>query len=158
MKKVKAAAVILTFIITNALAGCSFPKGYEEEFFGTDTYRETKHICSHGDKLIVQPILYQIEKAFSYSDDSHDCEEQFGVLARYCLCKESYPDVVKENHDIKFVTAKINGSTGYIWIRYSQEGLDKDGNRNTGSKDVLSRIELEKTDDVWTAIDIDEAP
>ncbi|MGN1089075.1 MAG: hypothetical protein ACI4Q6_01635 [Huintestinicola sp.] len=155
MKKIKSIALIILLLMTYAYTGCSSDNEYEEKYFGKDTYLETKHICNNEDKIIVQPILDQIENAFSYIGESNDCKKKFGALSRYCL---SLSDVVSETHDIQFITAKTEGNYGYIWIRYSQEGFNKNNQRVVGSWDVLSRIEIEKIDDVWMAIEVNEHP
>ena len=155
LKKATSCALLIFLLTIYACAGCSSASGYEETFFGRDTYSETAHICTNEDMLIAEPILDEIESSFSYIGESDDCKEKFGALSPYCLTNS---DAVSETHDIQFITAKTDGNCGYIWIRYSREGFDKDKHSVVGSWDILSRIKIEKTGDVWTAAEVKEHP
>lgn len=161
MKQIIKVAMMLSFVLSMmfAFSSCSANnKNPEVKYFGIMKYAETMHICSKKDKEEIYPILDKIEKAFSYDDEKHDCKEELGELSRYCICRDTYPYVVSENHSIEFITANLKRDNGYVWIRYSSEGLDKNGEVYTGSWDILSRIELKNIDGVWVAVDIDEAP
>ena len=63
-----------------------------------------------------------------------------------------------EKHKLKFVAANFSGDSGYIWVKYSSEAYDKDGEVTFGSLDILSRWELEKKDNQWVVTSIKEHP
>ncbi|MBQ8824666.1 MAG: hypothetical protein IJZ64_05470 [Ruminococcus sp.] len=129
---------------------------YEKEFFGEETCEELKEKCTKNDKDIVQPILDTAEKAFSYLGDENLIENNFGILGKYSLA--SYKDVISETHKIKFLTAKLDENSGYIWINYSQRGYDINGKIICGSRDINTRWSLEKIDNKWVVIKTKEAP
>ena len=160
MKKSRIITLLFVVVLIFTFAWCSSQsQDYNAKYFGVVKYAETKHNCSEKDRKEVQQVLDDIENAFCYDDINEDCNEKLGVLSKYCLCKNDYPDVVREKHTIDFVTAKITGNSGYIWIRYNQEGFDgKSDEPLTGSWDILSRIEIAKKDGKWVAVFVDEAP
>ncbi len=133
------------------------PKAYqwEEDFYGRETYSELQIKCTAEDREAIQPVLNLADEAFSYLGDG-DKYELFGKLGLYSL--NNYKDVVSEKHGIDFLTAKLDGGSGYLWVEYFHEGYDETGERTTGSWEIKSRWTLEKTDGEWIVSDILEHP
>ena len=88
---------------------------------------------------------------------SEEAEEKYGELARYCHNKDSCPDVVAENHDLRLWAARFGLSEGYIWVYYSQEGFDSDGEVTTGSWRIPSLWYLQPDEEgQWQVVYIKE--
>lgn len=128
---------------------------WEEDFYGKETYAELQIECTAEDRIAVQPVLDYADEVFSYLGDG-DKYELFGKLGIYSY--NNYSDVVSETHGIDFLTAKLNGDSGYLWIKYFQEGYDETGECTTGSWECKSRWSLKKTDGEWVVSDILEHP
>ena len=59
-------------------------------------------------------------------------ERAYGKLSRYTYNKDIYADVAAERHTLKLLSAHFEYSEGLIWVYYTQEGLDQNGERTTG--------------------------
>ena len=64
-----------------------------------------------------------------------------------------------------FAEAKItrlfvfhNFFDGYMWVKYSCEGFDKNGNHTYGSSNVISRWKIHREDGKWQVVEIQEKP
>ena len=124
---------------------------WEEDFYGKETYAELQIECTAEDRAAIQPVLDFADEAFSYLGDG-DKYELFGKLGLYSY--NNYKDVVSENHGIDFLTAKLDGDSGYLWIEYFQEGYDETGELTTGSWSIKSRWTLEKSNGEWVVTDV----
>lgn len=128
---------------------------WEEDFYGKETYAELDIECTAEDRISVQPVLDFADEAFSYLGDG-DSYELFGKLGLYSY--NNYRGVVSEEHNIDFLTAKLDDDSGYLWIKYFQEGYDETGECTTGSWECKSRWSLEKSNGEWVVSDILEHP
>ena len=128
---------------------------WEEDFYGKETYAELQIECTAEDKEAIQPVLDFADEAFSYlgGGDKYDL---FGKLGVYSY--NNYKDVVSENHEIDFLTAKLDGDSGYLWVNSWQNGYDAAGEVTTGCGIHKSRWSLKKTDGEWVVADILEHP
>ena len=122
----------------------------EEAFFG-EKLSELQTEAAIEDRIAVQPVLDFADEAFSYLGDG-DKYELFGKLGRYCY--NDYTGVVSEKHGIDFLTAKLDGDSGYLWVRYFREGYYETGERTTGAWDCKSRWTLKKSNGEWVVADI----
>lgn len=132
-------------------------------FYGA---REASYLLFRGwpsDYLQIQDILRTAEDAFSELGISkEEAKRKYGELGRYCIT-DDYDNVVKEKHKWNVLSVILNTYTaedlGYIWIRYDQEGLDKDGEVCTGSRRIEALWCLEKRDNgEWYVSDVKEGP
>lgn len=128
---------------------------WEEDFYGKETYAELDIECTAEDRIAVQPVLDFADEAFSYLDGG-DEHELFGELGRYSY--NNYRDVVSEEHNIDFLTAKLDGDSGYLWVNSWQTGYNAAGESITGSGKHKSRWSLEKSNGEWVVSDILEHP
>ena len=126
----------------------------EEVFFG-EKLSELQIECTAEDREAIQPVLDFADEAFSYLGDS-DKYELFGKLGRYCY--NNYSDVVSEKHGIDFLTAKLDGDSGYLWVNSWQNGYDASGEVTTGCGMHKSRWALEKLNGEWVVANVLEAP
>ena len=113
---------------------------------------------SGADLAIAKGIMERAEDACAdLGLTSEEAEEKYGELARYCHNKDSYPDVVAENHDLRLWAARFGLSEGYMWVYYSQEGLDSDGEVTTGSWRIPSLWYLQPDEEgQWQVVYIKE--
>ena len=66
--------------------------------------------------------------------------------------------LAKENHDIELITASFDTDSGYLWFVYDREILDANNQTISGSRDVLVRVALAKTDQVGEIVEVKERP
>ena len=86
-----------------------------------------------------------------------EAEEKYGPLARFCHNKDSYPDVVDEWHEMKLWSAHFDLTEGWMWVYYSQEGLDAAGEVTTGSWRIPSLWYLQPDEEGnWKVMHIKE--
>lgn len=127
----------------------------EKDYYG-ENYNEILHIASLNDRYMSSKVLKQIDDAFSFIGTKDEADEKFGVLGRYTVDSSR---AVSEEHDLKFITANLYDESGYIWVSYSQEIFDDNGNSVGGSWNVLSRMYLSRRGkDIWAVVNIWEHP
>lgn len=132
----------------------------------TEDYHTTGEVAalltrgSREDRRTAQPIMALAEEAFSSIGLTEaGAERAYGKLSRYTYNKDIYADVAAERHTLKLLSARFEYSEGLIWVYYTQEGLDQNGERTTGSFQVRSLWKLCKGNDgKWYVYDIKEHP
>lgn len=125
-----------------------------KEHFG-DKYIQVIYPTSISDYLTAKDVIKEAEKSLSTITTDDQAEQKFGQLGRLCITDDK---AVSETHDLDFIAANFSGDDGYMWVKYSSQAYDKNGENTYGSLDVLSRWELKKIKDEWTVISIDEHP
>lgn len=161
-KKVIAAAVIIL------LAVYMFPfynwlKVTGDNFYGAKdaSYVLFRGVPTHHMKAA--NIIDAAEMPFSdLGLSAEEAKKKYGRLSRYCITSD-YKDVVKEKHKLKVWSVILNTYTseydGYIWVCYSQEGLNEKGELSTGCWEVPALWCLEKDENgEWYVSDIKESP
>lgn len=118
------------------------------------------YIGNEEDRNIAEKVLIRAEEAFSTLGlTSEEAEERFGLLARYCSKVREHVDIVAEKHELELWSARFYGSEGYMWVYYSQEDFDSEGNRVSGSRRIPSLWRLEKNEEgIWDVVYIKEHP
>lgn len=161
MKKILCLALVL---LTSALFLCSCKSNYYREYevstFGEKTYNEINEPCSAKDKAALQPVLELAEKAFSSFPDSEEtAKKEFGELYYYTnFYDDSFEKPITEKHEINFITGKVNGNNGYIWLNYTRENFDAKGKTIMGDADINTRWTLKKKNGEWGVPETLEAP
>ena len=112
------------------------------------------------DHLQAMPVMKLAEEAFSDVDSNRDeAMQKYGLLHRYGFTEDSYPDAVSETHSLQLWSCRFSGSTGYMWIYYSSEAYDSNGDITSGSWRATALWTLEKnTDGEWVVTHIKEHP
>lgn len=156
--------IIISVTFCSCGKGFDFRKGeyeWELEYFGEEIYSELHEPCSEEDREELQPLLDDIEKAFSsiYSS-GEEAEEELGFpLYGYAKCD---PGTVREEHNVKFLTGKIDGDSAYLWISYWSSGYDFSGKvlEASGSEQnpVKARFTAEKQNGEWVFTGSNEHP
>ena len=131
---------------------------WQPSWYETGEISQLAYVGSREDRQTAQPVLELAEQAFSdLSLTEAEAAARYGELSRYCFPRDRYPEVIREEHDLDLWSAHFSGSSGQMWVFYSQEGYDAAGNRKAGSWRVPSLWYLEqaKTGE-WTVIYIKE--
>lgn len=118
------------------------------------------YIGSSSDRAEAQSILRQADVAFhDHNHTSAENEELYGVLSRYATDSDRYDNVAFVNHSLELWSAHLGDTEGYVWVYYSYEAFDYDGDTVHGSWKVPSLWKVEKNvDGVWVVVSIKEHP
>ena len=157
MKIFGLSSIVLILLICIFGKGIYFYGKYavpNQAYFGSQ-YREVLHIMSFQDKRQANEIMAIVDKAFCFVGNKEDADSNYGQLSRYCVTDE---EPVKEEHDLKLITADFDNNKGYLWFVYNQEALDSNNQTTMGSWDILVRATLEKTNQGWIVVDTKEHP
>ena len=155
--------ICISIIIWIMFLVCIFGRGIyfygkysvpDEKYFGSQ-YKEILHIMSFQDKKQANEIMEIIDDAFSFIGNKEKADSGFGELSRYCITEE---DAIIEEHDLKLVTADFNKNKGYLWFVYNRDAFDSNNQKIRGSRDILVRTTLEKTNYGWVVVDTKEHP
>jgi len=108
-----------------------------------------------------QAVLRQAEKAFSDTScaNREEAVEKYGLLSRYVPYSRNGETVTEEEHTLRLWSARFYGDRGCVWVYYSQESFDADGEMVSGSWRCPALWYLEKDrSGVWQVTDIEEHP
>ncbi|MCD8107950.1 MAG: zf-HC2 domain-containing protein [Oscillospiraceae bacterium] len=162
-RKWTAVTVIIACILIISLLIYQFPIYRLLMVGGTSYYTSDEvslliSIGSLSDRIEAQSVLRQADAAFQ--DCKHtdaECDELYGLLSRYATPSERSASYVK--YSLELWSAHLGDTEGYIWVYYSQEALDTDGNTVCGSSNVPSLWKVEKNENgVWEVVSIREHP
>lgn len=138
---------------------------------GTNFYgaREASYLLFRGlpgHHLKVSDIKKTAEAAFSELGlTEEEAEEKYGVLSRYCITSDLYPDVVREKHNFRVCSVLLDSYaaeseySGYMWVYYNQEGFNENDELDTGSWKIYSLWYLDEDENgQWYVAEINEGP
>ena len=129
-------------------------------YFSSSEIAKLAYIGSGADRAEAQSILRQADAAF------HDCEhnsaeneELYGVLSRYATDTDYWNDVSFVNHSLELWSAHLDDTEGYLWVYYSYEVINSEGQVVSGSKNIPSLWTVEKDNaGKWIVTSIKEHP
>ena len=132
--------IICTFIAAITFSSCRNSADSKTKVpdivLGEELSNELNTPCSEEDRAELQPILDDVEKAFST------------VVGRI-----PKPETAKEEHSIEFLTGKIDCDNAYMWFSYWKKEYDSDGTLTytVGSEEepLKSRLTAEKQNGEW---------
>lgn len=167
IKKFALAIVILCATTIGILATLQVFPVYRVFYHSWDnsfTLNERKMLAYIGtpeDRKIANTVLQQAEMAFSdISGTYEENQEKYGLLGRYAFESHYfglYFDAVYEQHSLDLWSAHFEEKSGYMWINYSQEAINKNGETVSGSWDIMTLWKLEKDNSGnWIVVDIKE--
>lgn len=134
---------------------------YTASYYEKEDLAKLIFIGSFSDRAAVQPILRQANAAFSdWTHTQAENEERYGLLARYAHDRDSYDGRVKfMEHSLELWSAHLGETEGSMWVYYSQEAIDSDGNTVHGSWKCTALWRLEKNAaGEWEVVEIEDAP
>ena len=126
----------------------------DKRYFG-DEYYEILYPTSISDYITATKILKTADNALSTITDDETAHKEFGELGFLCSTDDG---AVGESHKLRLVAAHFSDSKGYVWVKYSSETYDKDGEILSGSWKILARWEVEKKEDQWVVTSENEHP
>lgn len=130
------------------------------DMYSYDEIAKVLFIGSEADRREAQSVLRLADKAFN--DVRHtraENEEEYGLLARYATSTDSRPDMAFNEHSLELWSAHLGKDEGMIWVYYSSETFDHDGNTVRGSWRIPSLWIVEKNETgEWVVVKIKEAP
>lgn len=108
----------------------------------------------------VTTVMRLADKAFSdVWHTSTENEAAYGLLSRYATDTDYYGDLAFNEHSLELWSAHLGEDEGWIWVYYSSETFDHDGNIACGSWGIPSLWKVEKNDaDEWVVVPIREHP
>ena len=152
--------VLIAIVVVSCAIGKSNSPKYEkhaEDFWGKEKYSELFTGISEEDRETLQPVIDEIDRAFSFLGSRKEAKKQFGELSYYSMCEEG---CVREEHDFTVHAAKLDfeKGKGYMWINYTLIGFTKSGKECFCDSNVISRLSLVLEDGEWKVTKISEAP
>lgn len=163
VRKGLAAAAVLVMIL-GAAVGCRyFPLHHIAQvwwpsYFTTGEITQLAYIGSAEDRAIAKQVLAKAEKAFSdITTPYEEKEEKYGKLSRYAT-SAGY-GAVSESHSLELWSVDFHLTDGTMWVYYSQEAYDENGETICGSWRIPSLWYLEKNEaGEWEVVAIKEHP
>ena len=129
-------------------------------YYSNEQIARALYIGSASARREAQAVLRLADKAFNdVHSTSAENEEEYGLLARYATPTDSYGDVAFNEHSLELWSAHLGEDEGWIWVFYSSETFNHDGNMACGSWRVPSLWKVEKDDTgEWVVVQIREHP
>ena len=129
-------------------------------YFSSSEIAKLAYIGSGTDRAEAQSILRQADAAF------HDCrhtsaenEELYGVLSQYATDTDHWDDASFVNYSLELWSAHLDDTEGCIWVYYSYEVVNRDGQVVSSSKNIPSLWTVEKdSTGEWVVTSIKEHP
>ena len=159
-----AASIIAACLLAVALLLHCFPFYRVAEtgtsFYSTAELAKLIFIGSGADRAQAQAILRQADAAFHDCTHTHaENEALYGLLARYATAADRYPSAVFTTYSLELWSAHLGPKEGYLWVYYSCEAYDDQGNAVHGSRNVPSLWKVEKDGTgAWVVVNIKEHP
>lgn len=127
-------------------------------YHSNDELRMLVYIGSRNERDMARPVMDMAEAAFSDIDNTGDENaEEYGLLGRYAV--DAARNAAREEHELKMLSAHFDDDIGYIWVKYSQEAFDAEGNTVCGSREILSLWQVAKDGSgEWRVVHIKEHP
>ena len=127
-------------------------------YFETGEISLLAYIGSAEDLAIANQVLAEAEAAFrDISTPDTEREERYGKLSRYATAAER--NAAGESHSLELWSARFHSTDGAMWVYYSQEAYDKDGELICGSWRIPALWYLEKSKaGEWEVVGIKEHP
>ena len=127
-------------------------------YYNSSEIAKLAYIGSSSDRTEAQAILRLADKAFN--DHSHtdaENDEEYGVLSRYATNAERRASIT--THSLELWSAHLGDTEGYLWVYYSYEAVDSDGDTVCGSYNIPALWKVEKDETgTWIVTDIKEHP
>ena len=121
------------------------------DFFGEELMKELDHKASAEEKAVADQVLaYASEVAAGkVKDDS---------IVYSCYSPYTEVDCKTSKLSIKMLTCIINGEEGHLWVEYSHNMYDSEGNLLKSSGVPRSLWYLKKENETWKVTSIREHP
>lgn len=171
-KKILRICVVCLLLLITVTVGCiwmleksKMSRLYEEyrypneEFYGKELYSEIDHKCSDHESEVGNVIVNKGLEVLQYTGTESDAETEMGdvgALSRYYRFQTS--NTVSQEGTFQFITCKLSGDEGHVWVACTCKGYDENGNQVAGFSDVLSLWYIENREGEWYVVRVQEAP
>lgn len=127
-------------------------------YFETGEISLLAYIGSAEDRAIAGRVLTEAEAAFrDITTPSSALEARYGKLSRYATAAER--KAASESHSLELWSAHFRSTDGTMWVYYSQEAYDENGELICGSWRIPALWYLEKNETgKWEVVGIKEHP
>lgn len=163
VRKGLAAIALLAVVLAGAVVSRYFPVWHIAQvwwpsYFTTGEITQLVYIGSAEDRAIAKQVLAKAEAAFcDITIPYEEKEEKYGKLSRYAT-SAGY-GAVSESHSLELWSADFHLTDGTMWVYYSQEAYDAEGETICGSWRIPSLWYLEKNAaGEWEVVVIKEHP
>ncbi len=157
--------VILVFAVTVTVPYCKKYILYEkyrypnEEFYGKELYSEIGYHCSDYEKDVGNTLLDKAIMVSEYRGSEKDAESELGevgALSRYYYYNTK--GTSEQKAELQFITCKISGESGHIWLNSTVLNYDENGKCFSGGRDMLTLWYIEKNGEEWFVEQVIETP
>ncbi len=125
--------------------------------FDPITYSTIDYKCSKEEKEEVAGVMETAKKVFTYTGSEKDADKNVGELSRYYIFSAPSYEIDHVNLKLDLITAKVRHNSGFMWVVYSDWHCDSQGNKLSGSDDILCYWKIKKINGKWTVVKIKEA-
>lgn len=152
------AAVMLAAFLINWFPVYHVAQVWFPSYYTTGEISKLVFKGSPQDLITAYQIMDEAEKACEDLGLTRtEAEEKYGLFSRFCHNIDSYPDAVDVQHEMKLWSAHFDLTEGWMWVYYSQEGLDANGEVTTGSWRIPSLWYLQPDEEGnWQVVHIKE--
>ena len=163
----KKKAVILSVIALLIILVVNFPvyrlivlSGFLPDYYSKEEIQMAMYIGTPWDRAAVKDVMNLANEAFSDCGHSEaENDKRYGELSWFASSSDIYPETVKTEYSLRLWSAHLDETEGYLWVYYSQEGIDAKGEIDYGSFGIASLWTVEKdADGKWVVTDIKEHP
>lgn len=131
-----------------------------EEYYGKDLYSEIDYECSEYESEVGEMIVKKAFEVAHYTGTEQDSETEMGdvgALRRYYYFDTK--DAHSQEADFQFITCKINGNEGHVWVETSITRYDKNGkSAGGGGYEMLSLWYIEYQENGWYVVEVLDTP
>lgn len=156
---------LLAMIVIGYLRKSKMSKLYEEYrypnegFYGKELYAEIDHECSGHELEIGNDIVKKGLEVLCYTGMEQDVQTAIGdagALSKYFYFNRE--KTVLQEGNFQFITCKVSGNEGHVWVVCTYKGYDENGNQVNSSSNILALWYIEKQGDKWHVVQTREAP
>lgn len=153
-----AGVVMLLWVCAHYFPVWRIAKVWWPSYFETGEISQLAYIGSREDREMAQQVMEKAEQAFlDVKTPGEEKEEKYGLLSRYAVAGER--GAVSESHSLELWSAHFDGSAGTMWVYYSREAYNENGDILCGSWDIPSLWYLERNEmGQWEITHIKEHP
>lgn len=131
-----------------------------EDYYGKDLYYEIDYECSEYESEVGKMIVNRAFEVAHYTGSEQDSEIEVGDVG---ALKRYYYFHTKEAHsqeaDFQFITCKITGNAGHVWVETTIKRYDENGNMLQGEREMLSLWYIVNQDnDEWNVVAAFDTP
>lgn len=112
--------------------------------FGVIQYETLNHSLSDSDMKKAEPVFEKAKSAISYSGNEKDCKIEKPLIS-LCRFTDEY-NYTKNVSDVELLTYKEINSVGFLWVEYTRECFNNNGEVVTGSYNTLCLIKTKNDD------------